>query len=324
MREPDLPQVALSLREQGQDAPQQANPVLGGLRPAGSVLHHHAQGHLGLAPTPCRADGESDRRIVEGQVPGGSFHSLAHRGRVAHSHGQGVEDAQILTLSQAQPEVGTIQIGSRTFQQVDQVLKRDEGGELVEHLGVDPGIPQQPPGVAAQVDHQFGIASRTAHGPWPSPVTSTTGRHMSELWRWKARLATLGHQRYRATDCWDPQVNLEEAERQISPGRRQATGHRILLPARDGRHRTSPTPAEAQRRIAVPVAIVRKQRISSKSRTAVSLLTAFAKMPEGLSFQPFGNRSKARLSPPPPATCTTCPYPSLGKKRRKVTKPLRR
>ncbi len=98
MREPHLLQMASSLRQQGHDAPGETDAVLGGLRPPQVVSRQDPEDEAGLAATLPGGDGEGYGGVVDVQVLGGTAHGLTDRGRVPHGHGQGAENADVLTL----------------------------------------------------------------------------------------------------------------------------------------------------------------------------------------------------------------------------------
>ena len=117
--------------------------MLGGLRPRTGVIVQRLQVETHLPRLVASGDGEADGRVVGVKVLRGAHQRLADGRRVAHGHRQGAQDAEVLPLSQTQPEIGTTQLGRRGLQQIDHRLEADQRGELVQGGHPDSGSAQQ-------------------------------------------------------------------------------------------------------------------------------------------------------------------------------------
>ena len=151
--------------------------MLGGLRPRAGVIVQRLQVETCLPRLVAGVDGEADGRVVGVKVLRGAHQRLTDGRRVAHGHRQGAQDAEVLPLSQTQPEIGAAELGGRGFQQVDHGLEADQRGELVQRRHPDPGSAQQTPGITTQVSDEMAVAAqrlsthhRSRHRPAPDLV----------------------------------------------------------------------------------------------------------------------------------------------------------
>jgi hypothetical protein len=158
VRKPDPPQVTAPLGQERRDPPGQTDTVLDCLRPSRRVLHHSGQFDASLVATLAGVEREGDGGVVHLQIPRRRSQGLAHGCGVTHRYGEGAQDANVLAFGEPQPEIRTAQLCGGAFQQVDQRLEADETGELIQYLGIDADLPQQPARAATKIPDQLGIA----------------------------------------------------------------------------------------------------------------------------------------------------------------------